>query len=183
MKRLFVLAFIGLCLSLGTFADSQFQVLPRLTCRECVIVRGYDSGKNRARVWLKMLPVADLPDGKIYFSLSRDMGESPAGSSPTDHCSAGITALAKTVFETSDVELLILADGKPVSLGMAPLGGTMSTGEKKASNYLSLPDWETLSKLGAADKLELHFGGMKIKFDDEQRAAVRDFLAYAKGGN
>lgn len=183
MKKLFVLIFIGLCLPLATLADWHFEELARKTCRDCVIVRGYDSGKNSARLWLKMLPLADLPDGKVCLSLTRNMGEGPAGSNPTNVCYAGITVFAKTVFETSDIEVLMLADGKPISLGQAPLGGTLPAGEKKASNFLSTTNWETISKLGAADKLELHFGGMKIKFDDEQRAAVRDFLAYAKGGN
>jgi hypothetical protein len=44
-------------------------------------------------------------------------------------------------------------------------------------------DWESVSRLGAAAKLELHFAGKEMKFDEEQRAAVRDFLAYAKGEN
>lgn len=182
MRMLFVFAFMSLCAPVA-LGQSLYQELPRRTCRDCVIVREYNPVKDRARLWLKMLPVADLPDGKIHFSLSRDMGGGPAGSSPTNFCTAGISVIAKTAFETSDLEVLILADAKPISLGVAPLGGTLSKGEKKTSNYLSITDWESVSKLGAADKLELHFGGKEIKFDDEQRAAVRDFLAYAKGEN
>jgi hypothetical protein len=183
--KIIVLAFLCLCTSVTLEqSQSQSQELPRRTCRDCVIVRDYNPVKDKARLWLKMLPVADLPDGKMYFSISRDMGEGPAGSKPTDFCTVGISVIAKTAFETNEIEVLILADGKPVSLGTAPLGTTLTTkGEKKSSNFLSVTDWETLSKLGAADKLELHFGGKEIKFDDEQRAAVRDFLAYAQGEN
>ena len=182
MKFLFVLGLMCLCPPPATLAEWQWQELPRRTCHECVIVRGYDPVRNRSRLSLKMLPVADVPDGKMYFTLSRDMGEGPAGS-PTKMCFAAISVIAKTTFESKQLEVLILADGVPINLGLAPLGGTLTKGEKQTSNYLSVTDWDSVSKLGLADKLELHFGGMEIKFGDEQRAAIRDFLAYARGDN
>ena len=182
MKMLFVLGLMCLCPPPATFPEWQWQELPRRTCRECVIVRGYDPVKNRSRLWLKLLPIADVPDGKMYLSLTRDMGEGPAGS-PTKVCYVGISVIAKTTLETKHVEVLILADGDPINLGLAALGNTLTNGEKKTSSYLSVTDWDSVSKLGPADKLELHFGGMEIKFDDEHRAAIRDFLAYARGDN
>lgn len=180
MKKLFVLAFMCLCVPLATLAEWQFQELPRRTCRECVIVRGYDSAKNRSRVWLKLLPIADLPNGKMFLSLTRDMGEGPAGK-PTNSCNAGISVISDTAFETKEIEVKILADGKAVSLGLAPLGATVTSGKKIICSFLSETDWGNVSKLAGAEKLELHFGGREIKFDEEQFAAIRDFVFYAKG--
>ena len=182
MKKLFVLPLMSLCMSLAALAEWQYQELPRRTCQACTIVRGYDAVKNRSRIWLKMLPIADVPDGKMYLSLMRDMGEGPMGT-PTNNCNAGISVIAETAFETKDIELQILADDKRINLGLAALGSTLPTGKKITSNFLSTTDWDNVSKLGVADKLELHFGGRAIKFDDEQIAAIRDFLAYAKADN
>lgn len=183
MKILFVFAFVCLCAPLATFGQWQYQELPRRTCSECVIVRGYDPAKNRTRLSLKMLPVADVPDGKMYLTLSRNIVEDTAGG-PDKIAYAGITFIAKTTVEVKDTEVLMIADGKPISLGRAPLGGTLTTSSnKKVSNYLSVANWESVSKLGLADKLELRFGGMEIKLSDEHRAAIRDFLFYAAGGH
>ena len=182
MKNLFVLLLMCLCMSLANLAEWQYQELPRRTCQSCTIVRGYDAVKNRSRIWLKMLPIADVPDGKMYLSMMRDMGEGTMGK-PTNVCNAGISVIADTAFETKDSELVIVADGKPINLGLAALGSTLTTGKKITSSFVSNTDWDNVSKLGVADKLELRFGGTEIKLDDEQIAAIRDFLAYAKPDN
>lgn len=180
MKLLSFSALLCLLAFAPAFAQKSFQDLPRRTCGECTLVKEYDSVHNHTRVHLKLMPVTDVPGGKLYLTLSRNVSGPPDGG-PAKVVYAGLTFVAKERVEIRETELLMVADGSPISLGHAPLAATTQSGPNVISTYFSSADWESVAKLGLAKRLEMRFGGIVVQFSDEHLAAIRDFLSYAEG--
>lgn len=175
MKYLLTSAVLCLCTYHVIFA--QGQEMPRRTCSECVITKTYQPALNSTVVLLKLMTVAEVTDGEMYFSLSSIYGVNKAS---TKTVTISITFIAKQIIEIEDPVLRAQTDGSAINFGRLA-HSTDSDGNLKISSYSGLVPSEDVSMLGQSKKVEMSFGGMKFKLTGEHRAAIVDFLTYAEG--
>ena len=158
-----------------SIAAAQQQELPRRSCRECTITKEYDRRTNQTQITLQPLPVADVPEGKMYLSVVAGFkGQVAQG---TDHVYViALSFIAKSAPNVSDTKLMALVDGKREAFGNLALTGRATGGERQTFTYSKLTDRSLISKLGRAHSVEMRFGGAKFQLTAEQRIALLDFL-------
>ncbi|HEY8226381.1 MAG TPA: hypothetical protein VIG25_13965 [Pyrinomonadaceae bacterium] len=179
MKILLVPVLLCVCASQSVFA--QGVEMPQRSCRECVITKEYDAPKDRTKVLLKQMPVAEVPGGTMYIALGTHYYGGHYKSVYNKVVYVTVTFIAKPLFEAKDTELKALADEKPITFGKLTLSVTDSKRDRKISIYMGMSGREDVLKLGQAKKVRMSLDGIEFQLTDEHRAAILDFLAYGDG--
>ena len=174
----YLLASAVLCFCTHSVVLAQGQEMPRRSCRECDITKTYQPTSNSTVVLLKLMPVADVTDGKMYISLTTSYGANEA--SKKSAVSVSITFIAKELIEIEDPVLRAQTDESAINLGRLARS-TDSEGTLKISSYAGFAPRDDVQMLGQSKKVEMSFGGIKFSLTEEHQAAIVDFLAYAAG--
>ena len=166
-----------LCFCGQVVGFAQSQEMPRRNCRECVITKTYQPVTKSTLVLLKPMSVADVSEGKMYFSLATSYNDSGI----RRVVSVGVTFIAKQLIEAKDPALRAQADESAINLGRLAHSRTNTEAGLKISSYDGLADWEDVLKLGQCKRVDIDFDGIKFRLTDEHKAAILDFLAYGEG--
>lgn len=175
----YLLASAVLCLCAHHLGFAQGQEMPRRSCRECVITKTYHPTSNSTVVLLKLMTVADVTEGKMYFSLATSSRPNDPGT--RNVVSLGITFIAKQLIEAKDPMLRAQADDSAINLGRLAHSNTDTEADLKISGYGGLANSADILKLGQSKEVDMSFDGIKFRLTDEHKAAILDFLAYGEG--
>jgi hypothetical protein len=177
MKHL--LASAVLCLFAHQLGFSQEQEMPRRSCRECVIAKTYQPASNSNVLLLKLMTVADVTQGNMYFSLATSSRSNDAGFKKV--VSLRITFIAKQLVEAKDPILRAQADDSAINFGRLAHSHTDTAADLKISGYGGLANSADVLKLGQGKEVDMTFDGIKFRLTDEHKAAILDFLVYSEG--
>jgi hypothetical protein len=175
----YLLASAVLCLGVHHVGFAQRLEMPRRSCLECEITKSYDPISKSTVVLLKLMPVADVSEGTMYFSLSSSYAENARGIAKV--ISLRITFIAKQLIEAKDPVLRAQADDNAINFGRLAHSKTDSETGLKISGYGGLANLADVLKLGHGNKVEMSFDGIKFRLTDEHHAAIIDFLDYSAG--
>lgn len=171
----YLLASAILCLCVHHAGLAQKLEMPRRSCLECEITKSYDPFLKSTVVLLKLMPVAEVKDGTMYFSLASSHRVDPPGIRKV--VTFSITFIAKQLIEAKDPVLRAQADNDAINFGRLAHSRT----DLKISSYEGLVPWADVVKIGKSKNVEMSFDGITFKLTDEHQAAIVDFLAYAAG--
>lgn len=180
-RSLFLILFLvtfGVC-PLAQTGDTRKDLPSRLR-HPGKIFSSYDRFEDITMLAVDWMLVA----GTKYNGLSIQFIAGTKGktfTAPPPIVGVGILALTSNPAEAKDSRLYALVNGEPVVLGEMKLSSRTNEHPLYSVSYSLLLPYDKVSRIAAAEKVEVRFDGIEFELTDDHRNALLDLLAYARG--